>query len=37
MQQTEFLNAVLPLKDKVFRFTKRMLVYIDMAEDAMEK
>ncbi|WP_117881154.1 RNA polymerase sigma factor [Aureibaculum luteum] len=37
MQQTEFLNTVLPLKDKVFRLAKRLLVSIDEAEDATQE
>ncbi|HBS13042.1 MAG TPA: RNA polymerase subunit sigma-70, partial [Flavobacteriaceae bacterium] len=37
MNQTEFLNTVLPLKDKVFRLAKRLLVSIDEAEDATQE
>ena len=37
MHQTEFLNTVLPLKDKVFRLAKRLLVSIDEAEDATQE
>lgn len=37
MTQTEFLNTVLPLKDKVFRLAKRLLVSKDEAEDATQE
>ncbi len=37
MNQTEFLNTVLPLKDKVFRLAKRLLVSRDEAEDATQE
>ncbi len=37
MNQAEFLNTVLPLKDKVFRLAKRLLVSIDEAEDATQE
>ncbi|RPD97986.1 RNA polymerase sigma factor [Aureibaculum marinum] len=37
MQQAEFLNTVLPLKDKVFRLAKRLLVSVDEAEDATQE
>ena len=37
MQQTEFLNTVLPFKDKVFRLAKRLLVSTDEAEDATQE
>ena len=37
MKQTEFLNTVLPLKDKVFRLAKRLLVSTDEAEDATQE
>ena len=37
MKQTEFLNTVLPLKDKVFRLAKRLLVSKDEAEDATQE
>ena len=37
MKQTEFLNTVLPFKDKVFRLAKRLLVSKDEAEDATQE
>ncbi len=37
MNQTEFLNTVLPFKDKVFRLAKRLLVSSDEAEDATQE
>jgi len=37
MNQAEFLNTVLPLKDKVFRLAKRLLISIDEAEDATQE
>jgi len=37
MKQTEFLDTVLPLKDKVFRLAKRLLVSTDEAEDATQE
>lgn len=37
MKQTEFLNTVLPLKDKVFRLAKRLLVSSEEAEDATQE
>jgi len=37
MNQTEFLNKVLPFKDKVFRLAKRLLVSSDEAEDATQE
>jgi len=37
MKQTEFLNTVLPFKDKVFRLAKRLLVSTDEAEDATQE
>ncbi|MEP1983026.1 MAG: RNA polymerase subunit sigma-70, partial [Maribacter dokdonensis] len=33
MKQTEFLNIVLPFKDKLFRMAKRLLVSTEEAED----
>jgi len=36
MNQAEFVNTVLPLKDKVFRLAKRLLISIDEAEDATQ-
>jgi len=37
MKQAEFLNTVLPFKDKVFRLAKRLLVSTDEAEDATQE
>lgn len=37
MKQTDFLNTVLPFKDKVFRLAKRLLVSTDEAEDATQE
>ena len=37
MNQTEFLNKVLPFKDKVYRLAKRLLVSNDEAEDATQE
>jgi len=37
MKQTEFLNTVLPFKDKVFRLAKRLLISTDEAEDATQE
>jgi len=37
MKQTEFLNAVTPFKDKVFRLAKRLLVSTEEAEDATQE
>ncbi len=37
MKQTEFLNTVMPFKDKVFRLAKRLLVSIEEAEDATQE
>ncbi|NNG08923.1 MAG: RNA polymerase sigma factor [Arenibacter sp.] len=37
MQQTEFLNVVLPFKDKLFRMAKRLLVSREEAEDATQE
>ncbi|MFL1011231.1 RNA polymerase sigma factor [Flavisericum labens] len=37
MTQTEFLNIVLPFKDKVFRLAKRLLVSNEEAEDATQE
>ncbi len=36
MTQTEFLNIVMPFKDKVFRLAKRLLVSREEAEDATQ-
>ncbi len=37
MTQTEFLNIVMPFKDKVFRLAKRLLVSREEAEDATQE
>ena len=37
MQKTEFLNIIMPLKDKLFRFAKRLLVSTEEAEDATQE
>ncbi len=37
MKQSEFLNMVMPFKDKVFRFSKRLLVSTEEAEDATQE
>ena len=37
MQQNKFLETVLPLKDKVYRLAKRLLVSTDEAEDATQE
>ena len=37
MNQTEFLSTVMPFKDKVFRFAKRLLVSSEEAEDATQE
>jgi len=37
MNQSEFLKTVMPFKDKVFRFAKRLLVSNDEAEDATQE
>lgn len=37
MNQTEFLEKVLPFKDKVFRLAKRLLISSDEAEDATQE
>ncbi|MBT8261011.1 MAG: RNA polymerase sigma factor [Flavobacteriaceae bacterium] len=37
MTQTEFLNIVMPFKDKVFRLAKRILVSHEEAEDATQE
>lgn len=37
MNQKEFLNLVMPFKDKVFRFAKRLLVSTEEAEDATQE
>ena len=37
MKQTEFINLVMPFKDKVFRLAKRLLVSVEEAEDATQE
>lgn len=37
MNQSDFLNSVLPFKDKVFRLAKRLLVSFEEAEDATQE
>ena len=37
MKQSEFLNLVMPFKDKVFRLSKRLLVSSEEAEDATQE
>ena len=37
MQQKEFLNIVLPFKDKLYRMAKRLLVSKEEAEDATQE
>ena len=37
MKQAEFLNIVMPFKDKVFRLAKRLLVSQEEAEDATQE
>lgn len=37
MTQTDFLNLVMPFKDKVFRLAKRLLVSKEEAEDATQE
>lgn len=37
MQQKEFLNLVMPFKDKLFRLAKRLLVSREEAEDATQE
>ncbi|NMH86637.1 RNA polymerase sigma factor [Flavivirga algicola] len=37
MTQGEFLNIVMPFKDKVFRLAKRLLVSTEEAEDATQE
>ena len=37
MNQREFLETVLPFKDKVYRLAKRLLVSADEAEDATQE
>ncbi|MBC3757694.1 RNA polymerase sigma factor [Hyunsoonleella sp. SJ7] len=37
MTQSEFLNIVMPFKDKLFRMAKRLLVSTEEAEDATQE
>ncbi len=37
MEEKEFLNIILPYKDKLFRLAKRLLVSKDEAEDAVQE
>ncbi len=37
MQQKEFLDTIIPVKDKLFRLAKRLLVSTDEAEDAVQE
>ncbi|OAB78181.1 RNA polymerase sigma factor [Cochleicola gelatinilyticus] len=37
MKQQEFINTVLPFKDKLFRLARRILVSTDEAEDAVQE
>ncbi|WP_396637581.1 RNA polymerase sigma factor [Maribacter sp. R77961] len=37
MKQTEFLNVVMPFKDKLYRLAKRLLVSSEEAEDATQE
>lgn len=37
MNQSDFLKAVLPFKDKVFRLAKRLLISVEEAEDATQE
>ena len=37
MNQSDFLEVVLPFKDKVFRLAKRLLVSKEEAEDATQE
>ncbi|GAB1309140.1 sigma-70 family RNA polymerase sigma factor [Urechidicola sp. KH5] len=37
MKQSEFLNLVMPFKDKVYRLSKRLLVSSEEAEDATQE
>ncbi len=37
MQHSEFTNIVLPIKDKLFRFAKRLLISTEEAEDATQE
>ncbi|MCF6181786.1 RNA polymerase sigma factor [Lutibacter sp.] len=37
MKQSDFLNTVMPFKDKIFRLAKRLLVSTEEAEDATQE
>jgi RNA polymerase sigma factor (sigma-70 family) len=37
MQKQEFLNIVMPIKDKLYRLSKRILISHDEAEDAVQE
>ena len=37
MKQVEFLNVVMPFKDKLYRLAKRLLVSTEEAEDATQE
>ncbi len=37
MTQPEFLNTVMPFKDKLFRMARRLLVSVEEAEDATQE
>ena len=37
MNQAEFIKAISPFKDKVFRLSRRMLISIEEAEDATQE
>jgi RNA polymerase sigma factor (sigma-70 family) len=37
MKQNDFIDAVLPFKDKLYRLAKRILVSSDEAEDAVQE
>lgn len=37
MKQSEFLNLVMPVKDKLYRLAKRLLVSAEEAEDATQE
>ncbi|MEA1786904.1 RNA polymerase sigma factor [Arenibacter sp. GZD96] len=37
MNQTEFLQTVMPFKDKLYRLAKRLLISVEEAEDATQE
>ena len=37
MNQADFLNVVMPFKDKLYRLAKRLLVSTEEAEDATQE